>query len=150
MSSIKSFFKINLPRKIDLLLIIRGFLAYAVLVWHFKGYEYPIKELAFITIPGRMAVWLFFILSGYLIGFGFSSGRYSYDQKGLLDYYRNRILRIIPLFLTVSVFAWICTENKPNFSFQFIIEQILMLQWNHHYDLNGVFWTLGSKCNSTL
>ncbi len=143
MSSIKSFFKINLPRKIDLLLIIRGFLAYAVLVWHFKGYEYPIKELAFITIPGRMAVWLFFILSGYLIGFGFSSGRYSYDQKGLLDYYRNRILRIIPLFLTVSVFAWICTENKPNFSFQFIIEQILMLQWNHHYDLNGVFWTLG-------
>ena len=74
MSSIKSFFKINLPRKIDLLLIIRGFLAYAVLVWHFKGYEYPIKELAFITIPGRMAVWLFFILSGYLIGFGFSSG----------------------------------------------------------------------------
>ncbi len=143
MFDIKSFFKINLPLKIDLLLILRGFLAYAVLVWHFKGYEYPIPELAFLTIPGRMAVWLFFILSGYLIGFGFSNGRYTYDKKGILDYYRNRILRIIPLFLTVSLIGWLTIENKPELSIQFIVEQLLMMQWNHHYDLNGVFWTLG-------
>ena len=143
MFDFKSFFKISLPQKIDLLLILRGFLAYSVLVWHFKGYQYPIPELAFLTIPGRMAVWLFFILSGYLIGFGFSSRRYTYDKKGILDYYRNRILRIIPLFLTVSFVGWLTIETKPEFSLQFIIEQVLMLQWNHQYDLNGVFWTLG-------
>ena len=43
--------------------------------------------------PAWAGVWIFFILSGYLAGKGFASGRYSADKRGVLGYYRNRITK---------------------------------------------------------
>ena len=43
--------------------------------------------------PAWAGVWIFFILSGYLAGKGFASGRYSVDKRGVLGYYRNRITK---------------------------------------------------------
>ena len=138
------FNRFLIPQKIDLILIVRGILAISVLVWHCGGYLYPINELSFLMIPGRMAVWLFFVLSGYLIGSGFKSGRYAFNSKGILDFYRNRLLRIMPLFWLISVTVFIFKPDLvKSLSIQFFLEQITMIQWNHQYDLNGVFWTLG-------
>jgi peptidoglycan/LPS O-acetylase OafA/YrhL len=48
-------------------------------------------------------VWIFFTLSGYLMGKGFYSGRYTPDGTGVWSFYRNRLLRIIPLYFTSVV-----------------------------------------------
>ncbi|WP_375506305.1 acyltransferase family protein [uncultured Nostoc sp.] len=47
---------------------------------------------------GPAAVWIFFVLSGYLMGKGFYSGRYIANISGIVNFWRNRILRIFPLY----------------------------------------------------
>jgi len=43
-------------------------------------------------------IWIFFILSGYLMGKGFFSGRYDKNVSSCISFYRNRCLRIVPLY----------------------------------------------------
>jgi peptidoglycan/LPS O-acetylase OafA/YrhL len=51
-------------------------------------------------------VWVFFTLSGYLMGKGFARGRYALNSAGVRSFYRNRLLRIAPLYLAaVLLFA---------------------------------------------
>jgi peptidoglycan/LPS O-acetylase OafA/YrhL len=47
---------------------------------------------------GMAAVWIFFCLSGYLMGKAFYSGRYALTRSGVINFLRNRILRIAPLY----------------------------------------------------
>lgn len=79
----------------DLLLIVRGLAAISVVVWHAAGYH---GELPLINIPGRVAVWVFFGISGYVISLGFFKYRYKLTRSSLLFFYMNRALRIYPLF----------------------------------------------------
>ncbi len=52
--------------------------------------------------PAWAGVWIFFIISGYLAGKGFASGRYSFSLKDIGKYYKNRILKIwLPSFVFV-------------------------------------------------
>lgn len=45
-------------------------------------------------------VWIFFILSGYLIGKGFVTKRYSTDKKGIFKFYLARFLKLgIPTYI---------------------------------------------------
>jgi peptidoglycan/LPS O-acetylase OafA/YrhL len=47
---------------------------------------------------GFVAVWIFFALSGYLMGKGFFTGRYAYTGSGIKRFWWNRLLRIGPLY----------------------------------------------------
>ena len=55
----------------DLLLVTRGLMAVAVVVWHAEGYQGDFPSL--LNVPGRTAVWIFFGISGYVIAYGFIS-----------------------------------------------------------------------------
>ncbi|KAH0543482.1 hypothetical protein GP486_008575 [Trichoglossum hirsutum] len=46
-------------------------------------------------------VWVFFVLSGYLMGKGFYSGRYEQSQESVRGFYRNRMMRILPMYYAV-------------------------------------------------
>ena len=48
----------------------------------------------FLQTPAWGAVWIFFILSGYLIGKGFFEGRYQYNLKGIIKFYWTRFFKI--------------------------------------------------------
>ena len=48
-------------------------------------------------------VWMFFTLSGYLMSKGFVTGRHSIDREGLKKFYRNRVVRIFPIYF-ISMF----------------------------------------------
>jgi peptidoglycan/LPS O-acetylase OafA/YrhL len=49
-------------------------------------------------------VWIFFALSGYLMGKGFFTGRYQFSRDGMLRFYRNRLLRLAPLaYFSIAV-----------------------------------------------
>lgn len=52
-------------------------------------------------------VWIFFTLSGYLMGKGFFSGRYSFGEDGISKFYFNRATRIIPIYLLALTAQWI-------------------------------------------
>lgn len=131
-------------RKLDTLLILRGLLAVSVVVWHIAESNDNIP--VFIRIPGRTAVWIFFGISGYVISYGFLTKRYLLNRADIKAFYINRFLRIYPLFLLLSlltlVTAYLIT-GKFVINFSDLPSQIFMLQFNHEYVLNGVFWTLG-------
>lgn len=135
---------LHLPRHIDFSLILRGIAAALVVFWHVDGYkgEWP----AAINVPGRVSVWLFFIISGYVIAFGFVHRRYAFHGSDLVDFYRNRFLRIYPLFIALSIISAVTLfvqEGSTGLTVFQLIAEALGLQWNHSYTLSGVFWTLG-------
>lgn len=133
-------------KKIDLQLILRGLAAFWVMYWHFEA-AYVDNFLKYVLIPGRTAVWIFFGLSGYVIFHGFQSGKYSLSFADLKQFYRNRFLRIYPLFLLCSIVILLIKLLKdqalPALDLHFFLTQILAIQYIHVYELNGVFWTLG-------
>jgi peptidoglycan/LPS O-acetylase OafA/YrhL len=53
--------------------------------------------------PAWGGVWIFFTLSGYLIGRGFLSGRYGLSKPGIIRFWLRRCLRIMPLYYLVYV-----------------------------------------------
>lgn len=62
--------------------------------------------------PAWGGVWIFFLLSGYLIGKGFFSGRYQTSGKGVLRFYYKRWVKIgIPTYVAAAlVFVFFCPE----------------------------------------
>ena len=135
---------IAIPKQLDFLIIVRGLAAVSVVYWHLGGYLDIENYLAsFFVIPGRLAVWIFFMMSGYLVSHGLCYGRYNKSLKGLSRFYVNRFLRIYPLFLVVSLIALAIGYSDYSIDAAFIAKELLMLQWSHDYQLNGVFWTLG-------
>lgn len=135
----------------DLLLVTRGLMALAVVVWHAEGYQGDFPSL--LNVPGRTAVWIFFGISGYVIAYGFIHRRYNLTGSDLRDFYLNRFLRIYPLFLALSILSWITemvlTGNSP-ISLNDLPAQLFAVQFNHSYVLSGVFWTLGVELHFYL
>jgi len=132
-------------RNVDLLLVLRGVAALSVVIWHVTGAYRPDLPPV-VNTPGRTAVWLFFGISGYVIAYGFIHGRYRLVRQDLAKFYRNRFLRIYPLFLALSVLAWATMWWKSGASPigpSDIPAQFLAVQFNQAYILSGVFWTLG-------
>ena len=62
-------------------------------------------------------VWMFFTLSGYLMGKGFVTGRHSVDREGLKKFYRNRVLRIFPIYF-ISIFLVAVFVNPTYLDFR--------------------------------
>lgn len=134
----------------DPLLILRGIACLAVLIWHIgppKRYLYINNiNLSWITFPsGIMAVWIFFILSGYLIGKNFYLGKYTLSKKGLYRFFYNRLIRVAPLyffniiFLSVFVYPEVW-KNSPQMLlrlFTFTANNFWLL-WN----FNAPLWAV--------
>jgi peptidoglycan/LPS O-acetylase OafA/YrhL len=88
--------------------ILRTLAIFAVIIWHTSPVNNMIffqgHDVTFLIHPGGFpGIWIFLCLSGYLIGKGFFSGKYTLHFKGILRFYRNRILRIVPLYLFIIV-----------------------------------------------
>lgn len=135
----------------DILLVARGIAALSVVLWHAGGYLGPYP--AWMNIPGRTAVWLFFGISGYVIAYGFVHGRYTLAAGDLKDFYINRFLRIYPIFLSLTFLGW-ATEfirsGASPLTLEDIPSQLFAVQFDQNYTLNGVFWTLGIELHFYL
>ncbi|WP_141089746.1 acyltransferase family protein, partial [Campylobacter concisus] len=67
-------------------------------------------DLTFLKYPSAWGgVWIFFVLSGFLMGKAFITKRYSYGDSGILYFYKNRILQIFPIYyfciFTLAIFV---------------------------------------------
>jgi peptidoglycan/LPS O-acetylase OafA/YrhL len=94
------------PNHVDALLTLRGLACLVVVVHHcspprdsilFKQWDWSWLLFG----HGTVAVWIFFCLSGYLMGKAFYSNRYTFNRTGVLNFFRNRVLRIFPLYYFV-------------------------------------------------
>jgi peptidoglycan/LPS O-acetylase OafA/YrhL len=131
--------------------MIRGLAALSVVVWHAEGYKGRFPPA--LNTPGRLAVWLFFGISGYVIAYGFVHGRYRFTARELGYFYRNRFLRLYPLFLFLSLLTWAtqwALTGGSALTAADIPSQLLAIQWNQQYTLLGVFWTLGIELHFYL
>lgn len=141
-------FNDNLNR-LDTLLALRGFACLMVIVRHcgitrgsiiYKGYDLT----WLLDSSGELAVWIFFALSGYLMGKAFYSGRYSIDSTGVINFFRNRILRIFPLyyFSTLILLLFVKPEFLKIENWGYLFRS---LTFTYNYSLpgvNGVLWSL--------
>jgi peptidoglycan/LPS O-acetylase OafA/YrhL len=138
--------------KMNVLQIFRGVLALSVLFWHSIG-AYHTDFIPALNTPGRTAVWLFFGISGYVIAYGFIYAKYSFSARDIRIFYINRLLRIYPLFLVVSLLSFLMIFIKtgaPPIGIKEIPAQFFAMQFNQDYILSGVFWTLGIEMHFYL
>lgn len=97
--------------KPDALLILRGFACLMVVIIHCSpprnSIMYQNHDVSWLMFSnGLVAVWIFFCLSGYLMGKAFYTQRYTSDIEGILKFWKNRIIRIFPLYyFTVFICA---------------------------------------------
>lgn len=141
---------------IDALLVLRAFACLMVVVIHCSPPRNSILfhgvDFSWLTFShGMVAVWIFFCLSGYLIGKAFYSGRYDWNWEGVLNFWRNRALRILPLYsfnvLLLSIFVYPEVLKLENWGillriFTFTYQGYLSSQ---PLSFNGVIWSLSTE-----
>lgn len=85
---------------------LRGISAFFIIVWHtfwITQMVHPeIHGAPYFYLPVWPGVWIFFAVSGYLIGKGFFSNKYKTDTpKDFLNFYIQRAIRILPLYFLI-------------------------------------------------
>ena len=141
----------NKLNRLDALLALRGFACLMVIVCHcaitrgsitYKGYD-----LTWILVSsGEVAVWIFFALSGYLMGKAFYSERYSLNSAGVINFFRNRVLRIFPLYYySTLILALFFNPEILKLEHWGIILRTLTFTYNYSIPgggVNLVLWSL--------
>jgi peptidoglycan/LPS O-acetylase OafA/YrhL len=94
----------------DLLLALRGVSALIVVLGHMNLSKDFILKSHFTKFDGGLSVVLFFILSSYLMVKLFSIGRYKFGFVEILEFYKQRINRIFPLYWTILFILMISTN----------------------------------------
>ena len=80
---------------------LKGLATICVFVLHFSIIMPGKKPVLFYT-PAWVGVWIFFILSGYLIGKGFWNNKNKTDTlKDILRFYLTRFIRILPIYFFI-------------------------------------------------
>lgn len=105
--------------RVDALNILRVLAMFSVFFLHTTLFEPEIADLfmrqgmTFLwRTPAWSAVWIFLILSGYLAGKNYASGRYTLDRKGVWSYYRKRVLKVIlPTFSFIFLAIVLCAPD---------------------------------------
>ncbi len=147
---------IKSSNRLDALLALRGFACLMVVVIHcappresiiYKGFD--LSWLMF--SHGAIAVWIFFVLSGYLMGKAFYTQRYTNDLTGVTKFWRNRALRIFPLYyfavLILSIFVYPEVLNFSNWGY---LLRICTFTYHPYISsqavkFNDVFWSLSTE-----
>lgn len=138
---------------LDVLLAIRAIACFFVVVAHcspprdaiiFQGYD--LSWLLFAA--GGMYLRTFFCLSGYLMGKLFYTGRYQLSLDGVLKFWRNRVLRVFPLYyfaaLFLIIFMYTGLLKLENWGY---VIRIFTFTYNHALppDFNRPLWSLSTE-----
>lgn len=145
-------------RNHDPLLILRAVACLMVLVGHglmisFAPLNLPNliqnnEYIGLLTSSPWGGVWVFFTLSGYLMGKAFFSGRYQLNKIEIFYFYKNRILRIVPIYWVAVLI--VCIFNYPEIFFgkdSLSIFRVMMI--DNHGMLNtnpiGALWSISTE-----
>ncbi|WP_019502487.1 acyltransferase family protein [Pseudanabaena sp. PCC 6802] len=139
--------------RLDVLIAMRAIACFFVVVAHcspprsavvYQGYD--LSWLFFAA--GGAYLRTFFCLSGYLMGKLFYTGRYQLSWDGILKFWRNRVLRVFPLYffavLILVVFVYTDLLKQENWGY---LVRICTFTYNHALpvDFNGPLWSLSTE-----
>lgn len=141
----------------DPLLTLRFAACLMVLFGHYFGVVFLIRDPA--TVDQHPAlrllmsspwagVWLFFALSGYLMGKGFFSGRYALDNEGISRFVANRFFRIFPVYIAaVLLIGLLVTPAIFRPANLWMLVQTLTLDYNGALPINviGALWSVSTE-----
>jgi peptidoglycan/LPS O-acetylase OafA/YrhL len=150
---------INIEKKsaksnqLDVLLSLRGVACLAVVLHHCNpprnSLVYHGHDLSWLILsPGGIAVWIFFCLSGYLMGKAFYTKRYVTNLSGVINFWQNRLLRIVPLYyfavVILAIFVYTDILKVENWGY---LLRIMTFTYNHALPpaWNGAFWSLSTE-----
>ena len=119
--------------KLDFLLALRAFACMTVVLTHCFA-VIPSNMQANVLFFGNLnltwavrscawaGVWVFFCLSGYLMGKAFYSRRYELSDEGVLNFWKNRFLKIWPVyyFNLLILFAFISPDILRPINWRYI------------------------------
>jgi peptidoglycan/LPS O-acetylase OafA/YrhL len=138
---------------LDGLLALRGLACLMVVIAHCNPPKaflvYHTFDLSWLLFSaGGVAVRIFFCLSGYLMGKAFYTRRYAIDRSGILNFWRNRALRVFPLYyfsLIVTGF-WVYPELSKLENWGYLL-QIITFTYDQTLPIafNGALWTLSTE-----
>ncbi|WP_315789744.1 acyltransferase [Fischerella sp. JS2] len=142
--------------RLDALLALRGFACLMVVIIHCapprNALIYQHYDFSWLIFShGAVAVWIFFCLSGYLMGKAFYTERYLSDVTGVINFWRNRAIRILPLYyfavLILSIFVYPDVLKFENWGY---LLRVCTFTYNPYIAsqpiaFNDVFWSLSTE-----
>lgn len=142
----------------DPLLTLRGFACLIVLIGHATITVFPPANLAELVqskdpfhwlMPCPwVGVWIFFVLSGYLMGKGFYAGRYELNREGIFRFYLNRLLRIAPVYWLAILIVAIASRPdvfEGNNLFGLISSLLFFQQTEMPFTVIGALWSVQTE-----
>lgn len=97
---------------------------------------------------GGVAVRIFFCLSGYLMGKAFYTKRYTVNRSGILNFWRNRALRVLPLYyFSVLVTGFVVYPDLFKIENGYYLLRIITFTYDQTLPVafNGALWTLSTE-----
>ncbi len=95
---------------------------------------------------GTQAVIFFFCLSGYLMTKVCLAGKYNLDTRGILNFWFNRVKRLIPLYYVVCIISLLVGFRYILEPFEYNVPRlvkIFTLSYDGSFPFNQVIWTVG-------
>ena len=147
-------------RRVDFLLVLRFFAAVFVIVDHvFIALPRPAYDAVlsvgpydvswFLNSCGQSGVFLFFCLSGYLMGKGFARERYALSPRGAAAFLHNRLLRIGPSYAVYILLVLVVTRpNMGDPNTLRALEQLFTFRYNGLNEALGYaahLWTISTE-----
>ncbi len=162
-------YKSSQPKSLDYLLGLRGLAALGVIFGHAFGigpYSIgvfiskssgpflgnidtpldPLRATLFCLTPliGNNFVFLFFVLSGYLMGKVFHDGKYQVSRAGVFKFYKARYFRLAPL-LYFNLFIAACFISFADLSLVKLLGDLLFITNFTDRGINLVTWSLSHE-----
>jgi len=148
----------NIGRRVVVFGYLRFFLAFLVLLSHIG--------VRFFTLnPGVVAVVIFYLLAGFVVSHIYTDILPDTKYK-LLYFYKDRILRIFPLYLYVLllsvIFVSVTSYGNPDFSFTKMLYNVTVIPLNYYMYLDSTIlsnppwclippaWSLGTELQAYL
>lgn len=116
------------------------------IIYRIGDLNYDLSWLLF--APGGLYLRVFFCLSGYLIGKVFYTGKYDLSVPSVLKFWRNRMLRVFPLYyfavLILVVFVYTDLLKIENWGY---LLRILTFTYNHGLpiDFDRALWAVSTE-----
>jgi peptidoglycan/LPS O-acetylase OafA/YrhL len=151
--------QIKMAAEIRSLTGVRGIGAALIVVYHFGKIRLDWINDVWPVPHGYMAVDLFFMLSGFVIGLGYRNAFSDHASRNYGTFLIKRIARLYPAYLVISVLyvlklalGWAGEETLSRFSAYDAIGNALMLSgWGLHiYPLIGVAWAASAELGSYI
>lgn len=117
---------------------LRGICAITVAFSHIQGNKILVKDfntlLSYLNF-NHIAVLIFFVLSGYVIGVN-----YPLNNFEVKDYLKKRLIRLYPIYIIIVVF---CMLIEPNLDLKLVFSQVFLLQnILPTFTTNVVLWSI--------